>query len=216
MWSRTKKHFLFECCFNEELRFIFNSRVSQLYPQYQYLDSNQKLVFLFEIENEQLITWVRKFLYNSFCLREEYHGKRGYSGNSNHILYNVYRLLNRFLYLMPYGIIPPVDYHKTTGSDNDPCVTICTVDSILCMYDFVCWLHYYLMPCFHICIPCFYHVCILWNMPCQKWRNKQATTTTNSGLSIMGYISWPNESRVLIQHKDVLLVWNPIMERKRP
>ena len=51
-----EKHFLFECCINEELRFIFNSRVSQLYPQYQYLDSDQKLVFLFEIENEQLIT----------------------------------------------------------------------------------------------------------------------------------------------------------------
>ena len=72
-----EKHFLFECCINEELRFIFNSRVSQLYPQYQYLDSDQKLVFLFEIENEQLITWVGKFVYNSFCLREEYHGKRG-------------------------------------------------------------------------------------------------------------------------------------------
>ena len=27
-----KKHFLFECCINEELRFIFNSRVRQLYP----------------------------------------------------------------------------------------------------------------------------------------------------------------------------------------
>ena len=61
----------------EELRFIFNSRVSQLYPHYQYLDSDQKLVFLFKIENEQLITWVGKFVYNSFCLREEYHGKRG-------------------------------------------------------------------------------------------------------------------------------------------
>ena len=122
-----KTHFLFECCINEELRFIYNSRVSQLYPQYQYLDSNQKLVFLFEIENEQLITWVRKFLYNSFCLREEYHGKRGYSGNSNHILYYVYRLLNRFL----YGIIPPVDYHKTTGCDNDP----------MC-YNMYSWEHY--------------------------------------------------------------------------
>ena len=55
-----EKHFLFECCINEELRFIFNSRVSQLYPQYQYLDSDQKLVFLFEIENEQLIKWVGK------------------------------------------------------------------------------------------------------------------------------------------------------------
>ena len=72
-----EKHFLFECCINEELRFIFNSRVSQLYPQYQFLDSDQKLVFLFKIENEQLITWVGKFVYNSFCLREEYHGKRG-------------------------------------------------------------------------------------------------------------------------------------------
>ena len=72
-----EKHFLFECCINEELRFIFNSRVSQLYPQYRYLDSDQKLVFLFKIENEQLITWVGKFVYNSFCLREEYHGKRG-------------------------------------------------------------------------------------------------------------------------------------------
>ena len=71
-----EKHFLFECCINEELRFTFNSLVSQLYPQYQYLDSDQKLVFLFEIENEQLITWVGKFLYNPFWPREEYHGKR--------------------------------------------------------------------------------------------------------------------------------------------
>ena len=71
-----EKHFLFECCINEELIFIFNSRVSQLYPQYQYFDSDQKLIFLFEIENEQLITWVEKVVYNSFCLREEYHGNR--------------------------------------------------------------------------------------------------------------------------------------------
>ena len=46
------KRFLFEWCINEVLRFVFNSRVSQLYPQYQYLDSDQKLVFLFEIEDE--------------------------------------------------------------------------------------------------------------------------------------------------------------------
>ena len=72
-----EKHFLFECCINEELRFIFSSRVNQLYPQYQYLDSDQKLVFLFKIGNEQLITWVGKFVYSSFCLREEYHGKGG-------------------------------------------------------------------------------------------------------------------------------------------
>ena len=71
-----EKHFLFECCINGQLRFIFNSRVNQFYPQYQYLDSDQKLVCLFEIENEQLITWVGKFVYNSFCLRDEYHGKR--------------------------------------------------------------------------------------------------------------------------------------------
>ena len=58
--------------------YIFNSRVSQLYPQYQYLDSDQKLVFLFKIENEQLITWVGKFVYGSFCLREEYHGCCGH------------------------------------------------------------------------------------------------------------------------------------------
>ena len=96
-----EKKIMFECCINEELRFIFNSRVSQLYHQYHYLDSDQKLVFLFEIENEQLITWVGKFVYNSFCLKEEYHGKWGQSGNSNHIMYSGYRLLNRFLYLMP-------------------------------------------------------------------------------------------------------------------
>ena len=72
-----EKHFLFECCISEELRFIFDSRVRQLYSQYQYLDSDQKLVFLSEIENEQLITWFGKFVYNSFSLREEYHGKRG-------------------------------------------------------------------------------------------------------------------------------------------
>ena len=56
------------------------------------------------------------------------------------------------------------------------CVTICTVDNILCMYDFMLWLHFYFMPCFYMCIPCFYHVCILWKMLCQKWRNRQATT----------------------------------------
>ena len=39
------------------------------------------------------------------------------------------------------------------------------------------WPHFYFMPCFYMCIPCFYHVCILWKMLCQKWRNKQATTT---------------------------------------
>ena len=66
------------------------------------------------------------------------------------------------------------------------CVTICTVDNILCMYDFMLWLHFYFMPCFYMCIPCFYHVCIFWKMLCQKWRNKQATTimmdTTNPNI----------------------------------
>ena len=68
------------------------------------------------------------------------------------------------------------DYHKTTGCDNDPMCYYKYSWSILCMYDFMLWLHFHFMPCFYMCIPCFYHVCILWKMLCQKWRNKQATT----------------------------------------
>ena len=49
-----EKHFLLECCINHELRFLFDSRVNQLYPQYKYLDNNQKLVLLFQIEIEHL------------------------------------------------------------------------------------------------------------------------------------------------------------------
>ena len=91
--DRGRETFPFECCTYEELRFILDWRVTQLCPQYQYLDSDQKLVYLFEIENEQLITRCGKFVY-IFA--------------SNHTMYYVYRLLNLFLYLMSYGIIPPV------------------------------------------------------------------------------------------------------------
>ena len=161
-----EKHFLFECCsIQDELRFIFESRVRQLYPQYQYLYSNEKLVFLCEEENEQLITWFGKSVNNSFCLREEYHGKKGLSGNSNHTVCNGYKAT--FLILIPY-----VKCNHTTCSITIrqqtvitiQCVTIYTVDSILCMYDFMLWLLFHFMPRFYMCIPCFYYVSISWNV----------------------------------------------------
>ena len=43
-------------------------------------------------------------------------------------------------------------------------------------YDFMLWLLFYFTLWFYMYIPCFYHVCILWNVLCQKLRNKQATT----------------------------------------
>ena len=90
--------------------------------------------------------------------------------------------------LVPYAI----RYHTTIRQEaviTIQCVTLWTVDSILCMYDFMLWLHFYFMPCFYLCIPCFYHVCILWNMLCQKWRNKQATTTSH----LCGEFTGPGE-----------------------
>ena len=59
-------------------------------------------------------------------------------------------------------------------------VTICRVGNILCMCDFMLWLHSYFMPCFYMCLPCFYYVCISWNMLCQKWWNKQTTATDDN------------------------------------
>ena len=44
-------------------------------------------------------------------------------------------------------------YHKKKPAvTTNQCVPICTVDNILCMYDFMLWLHLYLMPCFYMCM----------------------------------------------------------------
>ena len=56
--------------------------------------------------------------------------------------------------------------------------------SILCMHDFMLWLHFYFMPCFCMCIPCFHHLWILWKMLCQKWRNTSYDNITSESCDV--------------------------------
>ena len=66
-----EKHFLVECIVNKIERDILFSKVEHLFQTFSYLDKEEKFIFLLNSKDQQVLTWVGKFIYNSFKTRNE-------------------------------------------------------------------------------------------------------------------------------------------------
>ena len=66
-----EKHFLVECIVNKTGRDILFSKVESLYQNFSSLDGNEKYIFLLISNDQQVLTWVSKFTYDSFKTRNE-------------------------------------------------------------------------------------------------------------------------------------------------
>ena len=61
-----EKHFLVECIVNKTDRDILFSKVEHLFQNFSYLDKEEKCIFLLNSKDQQVLTLVGKFIYNSF------------------------------------------------------------------------------------------------------------------------------------------------------
>ena len=66
-----EKHFLVECIVNKTERDILFSKVERLFQNFSSLDGDEKFIFLLNSDNQQVLTWVGKFIYDSFKTRNE-------------------------------------------------------------------------------------------------------------------------------------------------
>ena len=66
-----EKHFLVECIVNKTERDISFSKVEHLFQTFSYLDKEEKFIFLLNSKDQQVLTWVGKFIYNSYKTRNE-------------------------------------------------------------------------------------------------------------------------------------------------
>ena len=66
-----EKHFLVECIVNKTERDILFSKVEHLFQTFRYLDKEEKFIFVLNSKDQQVLTWVGKFIYNSFKTRNE-------------------------------------------------------------------------------------------------------------------------------------------------
>ena len=63
--------FLVECIVNKTERDILFSKVELLFQTFSYLDKEEKFIFLLNSKDQQVLTWVGKFIYDSFKTRNE-------------------------------------------------------------------------------------------------------------------------------------------------
>ena len=63
-------HFVFECKINQDLRSNFMFKVDDKYPHFTHMRVNEKYKFLLMSKDPQLLTWLGKFLFESFDLRK--------------------------------------------------------------------------------------------------------------------------------------------------
>ena len=66
-----EKHFLVECIVNKTERDILFSKVERLFQNFSSLDGDEKFIFLLNSDDQQVLTWVGKFIYDSFKTRNE-------------------------------------------------------------------------------------------------------------------------------------------------
>ena len=66
-------HFLLHCqLYNEERSALFHE-ITNIEQEFSSLTDRDRLIFLLSNENSQILTWVGKFVYNSFTKRNEYY-----------------------------------------------------------------------------------------------------------------------------------------------
>ena len=66
-------HFLIKCSLFDEERTILFSKISEILPNFISLADPNKFVFLLTNIEEKILTWVGKFIYESFNKRNEYY-----------------------------------------------------------------------------------------------------------------------------------------------
>ena len=66
-----QKHFLVECIVNKTERDILFSKVERLFQNFSSLDGDEKFIFLLNSDDQQVLTWIGKFIYDSFKTRNE-------------------------------------------------------------------------------------------------------------------------------------------------
>ena len=66
-----EKHFLVECIVNKTERDILFSKAERLFQNFSSLDGDEKFIFLLNSDDQQVLTWVGKFIYDSFKTRNE-------------------------------------------------------------------------------------------------------------------------------------------------
>ena len=65
-------HFLFQCELYTNDRVAFFNKVNQYTPGFLDLEQPDKFLFLFTNENSNILTWLGKFIYDSFINRTIY------------------------------------------------------------------------------------------------------------------------------------------------
>ena len=67
-----ERHFLIECNINQTERENLFSKLSHIAPNFIHMTEEDKFLFLMCIKDQQILTWVGKFIYKSFKDRDEY------------------------------------------------------------------------------------------------------------------------------------------------
>ena len=66
-------HFLITCKrYENERRHLFDS-IIRIQADFEALDDQEKFVYLMRLENEQILTWIAKFIHDSMNKREIYY-----------------------------------------------------------------------------------------------------------------------------------------------
>ena len=70
-----EKHFLLKCQLYIDNRNSLFSKISEIFPEFLSFQDDEKFVFLLNNMDPQILTWVGKYIYESFCQRTEYHAE---------------------------------------------------------------------------------------------------------------------------------------------
>ena len=62
---------MIDCEINTDERSHLFTRVTRVYPAFESLPNVEKCRFLLSSQDNQIMTWVGKFIYKSFALRSE-------------------------------------------------------------------------------------------------------------------------------------------------
>ena len=66
-----EKHFLIQCIMNMTERDILFSKINCLFQNFNSLDDEDKFTFLLSNKDQQVLTWVGKFIHNSFKIKTD-------------------------------------------------------------------------------------------------------------------------------------------------
>ena len=67
-----KIHFLTSCTINSVLRCELYGKIRAKNNNFDILNANDKFIYLLKSEGAQLLTWLGKFVYKSFIMRDQF------------------------------------------------------------------------------------------------------------------------------------------------